>query len=102
MRTFFEAKIGETSTTSGPTTENHEHSTNFGRLWEDSIGELYPGCNKFTKVAFILKMLHIKTIYNISNKTFDIIIKLIKKRRPFLMERHCHTRIEKQSDFVET
>ena len=43
------------------------------------MGELYLGCNKFTKVAFILKMLNIKTICNISNKAFDIIIKLIKE-----------------------
>jgi hypothetical protein len=79
LGTFFEANIGESSTTPGLTTNNHEHSTPFDRLWEDSIGELYPSCNKFTKVAFILKMLHIKMICNMSNKAFDMIIKLIKE-----------------------
>ena len=43
------------------------------------MGDLYPGCNKFTKVAFILKMLSIKTICNMSNNAFDMIIKLIKE-----------------------
>jgi hypothetical protein len=46
------------------------------------MGELYPGCNKFTKVAFILKMLNIKTICNLNNKAFDMIIKLIKEALP--------------------
>ena len=61
METFFKVNIGESSTTRGPTTDNHEHRTGFGRLWEDGMGELYLGCSKFTKVAFILKMLSIKT-----------------------------------------
>jgi hypothetical protein len=82
MRTFFEANIGESSTSWGPTTDNHEHRTGFGRLWEDGMGELYPGYNKFTKIAFILKMLNIKTICNMSNKAFDMIIKLIKEALP--------------------
>ena len=46
------------------------------------MGDLYPGCNKFTKVAFILKMLGIKMICNLSNKAFDMIIKLIKETLP--------------------
>jgi hypothetical protein len=82
MGTFFEANIGESSTTRGSTTDNHEYKTSFSRLWEDGMGELYPGCNKFTKVAFILKMLNIKMICNISNKAFDMIIKLIKDVLP--------------------
>jgi hypothetical protein len=82
MRTFLEAKIGESFTTLGLTTNNHEHKTSFGQLWEDGMGELYLDCNKFTKVAFILKMLNIKTICNMSNKTFNMIIKLIKEALP--------------------
>jgi hypothetical protein len=46
------------------------------------MGELYLSCNKFTKVAFILKMLNIKTICNMSNKVFDMTIKLIREALP--------------------
>jgi hypothetical protein len=35
MRTFLEANIGESYTTQGLTTNNHEHRIGFGRLWED-------------------------------------------------------------------
>jgi hypothetical protein len=46
------------------------------------MDELYLGCNKFTKVAFILKMFNIKTICNMSNMAFDMIIKLINEALP--------------------
>ena len=46
------------------------------------MSELYPGYKKFTKVAFILKMLHIKTSCTMSNKAFDMIIKFIKEALP--------------------
>ena len=32
MGTFLEANIGESSTTQGPTIDNHEHRTSFGQL----------------------------------------------------------------------
>jgi hypothetical protein len=82
MGTFLDANIGEFSTSQGPTTDANEDINSFYRRLEDGLRELYPGCKKFTKIAFILKMLHIKAICNISNKAFDMMIDLIKKALP--------------------
>jgi hypothetical protein len=82
MGTFVDANIGESSTTRAPTTDDHDQRTSFDRLLEDGLHELYPGCKKRSKIAFILKMLHIKTICNMSNKAFDMIINEIKEVLP--------------------
>ena len=78
MRTFSNANMGESSTTSNPTSNDH-YLRPFDKLWKDAQCELYPGCKKFSKLAFIVKLHHIKTIYNWSDKSFDIVIDLIKK-----------------------
>jgi len=80
--TFLDANKGESSASQGPTTGDNEDINSFYRSLEDGLRELYPGCKKFTKIAFILKMLHIKAICNISNKAFDMMIDLIKKALP--------------------
>jgi hypothetical protein len=79
MGTFLDANIGESSTSQGPTTGASEDINSFYRRLEDGLRELYPGCKKFTKIAFKLKMLHIKAICNISHKAFNMMIDLIKK-----------------------
>jgi hypothetical protein len=78
MGTFPDANIGESSTTSDPTNNDH-YKRPFNQLWEDAQRELYPGCKNFSKLAFIVKLLHIKTICNWSDKLFDMVIDLIKK-----------------------
>jgi len=82
MGTFVDANIGEFSTTQGQRTDNHEQRTSFDRMWENDMCELYPGCKKSSKIAFILKMLHIKTICNMTNKAFDMVLNLIKEVLP--------------------
>uniref|UniRef100_A0A2N9G009 DUF4216 domain-containing protein n=1 Tax=Fagus sylvatica TaxID=28930 RepID=A0A2N9G009_FAGSY len=81
MRIFPDANMVESSTTPNPTSNDH-YARPFDKLWEDAQRELYPGCKKFSKLAFIVKLLHIKTIYNWSDKSFDIVIDLIKKALP--------------------
>lgn len=39
--------------------------------------QLYPGCTKFTKFSFLIKLLHMKSIYRISNTAFSSILKLL-------------------------
>jgi hypothetical protein len=78
MGTFPDANMGESSTTPGPTNNDH-YARPFDLLWEDAHHELYPGCKKFSKLAFIVKLLHIKTLCNSSDKSFDMVIDLIKK-----------------------
>ena len=81
MGTFPDANIGESSTTPNPTNNDH-YKRPFNQLWEDGQRELYPGYKNFSKLAFIVKLLHIKTIFNWSDKSFDMVIDLIKKALP--------------------
>ncbi|XP_050278308.1 uncharacterized protein LOC126719839 [Quercus robur] len=79
--TFPDANIGESSTSPGPS--NNDHKTRlFDQLWEDAQCELYPGCKKFSKLSFCMKLLHIKTLCNWSDKSFDLMIDLIKQALP--------------------
>jgi len=78
MGTFMDANIGESSTTQGPTTNDHEQRTSFDQLCVDGLRELYPSNKKISKISFILKMLHIKAIYNMTNKAFDMMVDFIK------------------------
>ncbi|CAN0899524.1 hypothetical protein LINGRAHAP2_LOCUS20324 [Linum grandiflorum] len=40
--------------------------------------ELYPNCTKFTQLSFIVKLLHLKVYNKWSNKSFDMLLKLLK------------------------
>ena len=78
METFPDANMGESSTMLDPTNNDH-YARPFNKLWEDIQRELYPDCKKFSKLAFIVKLLHIKTICNWNDKSFDMVINLINK-----------------------
>jgi hypothetical protein len=79
---FVDDNIGESSIARGPTPYDHEQTSSFYQFWEDGLQELYLGCKKFTQIAFVLKMLHIKSFCNMSNKAFDMMINLIKTALP--------------------
>ncbi|XP_042974567.1 uncharacterized protein LOC122306194 [Carya illinoinensis] len=49
---------------------------NFDELLDDAKMPLYPNCSKFSKLSFIVKLLHIKTIGGWTVKSFDMVIKL--------------------------
>jgi hypothetical protein len=44
----------------------------FHRLVEDAGKELYPGCRNFSKLRFMIRLLHIKFLGGWSDKSFDI------------------------------
>lgn len=54
----------------------------FTRLMRDIEQELYPGCRNFSKLSFIVKLLHLKTINNWSNKSFTLMLELMKEALP--------------------
>jgi hypothetical protein len=81
MGTFPGANAGESSTTPGPTTNDYELRT-FDKVLEDARLEFYPGCKKFSKLSFTMNLLHIKTLCNMSNNAFDMVIDLIKRALP--------------------
>jgi hypothetical protein len=38
---------------------------------------LYPGCTKFCRFSFVVKLLHMKALYRISNYAFTVMLKLL-------------------------
>jgi hypothetical protein len=39
--------------------------------------QLYPGCSKFSRFSFMVKLLHMKSLYRTSNSAFSAIVKLL-------------------------
>jgi hypothetical protein len=44
--------------------------------------ELYPSCSKFSGFSFVVKLLHMKSLYRISNFAFSAVVKLLAKAFP--------------------
>jgi hypothetical protein len=44
--------------------------------------QLYPGCSKFSGFSYVVKLLHMKSLYRISNSAFSIIVKLLVEAFP--------------------
>ncbi|XP_073130868.1 uncharacterized protein [Henckelia pumila] len=51
----------------------------FYKLIDDSQKELYPGCKKFSKLAFIIRLLHLKCLGKMTNKIFDMLLDLLRE-----------------------
>ena len=63
---------------SGP----NEETKRFFKLIEDAGQPLYPGCEEFSKLSFIVEMYHLKCMYNVSDRAFDAFTKLFKRALP--------------------
>jgi hypothetical protein len=42
----------------------------FEVVMKEAKGQLYPGCSKFSRFSFIVKLLHMKSLYRINNFVF--------------------------------
>nr|GEU97721.1 tetratricopeptide-like helical domain, DYW domain protein [Tanacetum cinerariifolium] len=68
-------------------TKNGDHSdegVSYKSLLEECDKELYVGC-KYSNLSFILHLYHIKCIGGISNKTFSMILELLRDAFPHVM-----------------
>ncbi|XP_041025525.1 uncharacterized protein LOC121265933 [Juglans microcarpa x Juglans regia] len=54
----------------------------FQQLLEDARRPLFDGCTKFSKLSFVVKLLHIKSIGGWSIKSFDILLDLLRSAFP--------------------
>lgn len=54
----------------------------FFKLIKDAEQELYPDCKKFTKLSFVVKLFHLKCLGGWSNKTFTMLLELLKEALP--------------------
>ncbi|XP_025682531.1 uncharacterized protein [Arachis hypogaea] len=49
----------------------------FHDLLEDGEQALYPGCSKFSKLSFLVRLYHIKCMCGVSDKAFGLILELL-------------------------
>ena len=64
----------------GNPSDNHESV--FKKLMEEAKQELYPGCSQFTKFSFLVKMLHVKSYYRITNSAFSAQLEILSRAFP--------------------
>ncbi|XP_041003890.1 uncharacterized protein LOC121249241 [Juglans microcarpa x Juglans regia] len=63
-------------------TSNTPIHLNFNELLDDARKPLYPTYTEFSKLSFIVKLLHIKTVGGWTVKSFDMVIKLLQATFP--------------------
>ncbi|KAL6312664.1 hypothetical protein AAG906_018929 [Vitis piasezkii] len=60
----------------------NEDANKFYNLLREAEQELYPGCKKFTKLSFIIRLFHMKCLNGWSNKSFTMLLELLKEAFP--------------------
>uniref|UniRef100_J3MEH0 Transposase-associated domain-containing protein n=1 Tax=Oryza brachyantha TaxID=4533 RepID=J3MEH0_ORYBR len=63
-------------------TVTNEETNKFYRLLEDAEKDLYPGCSTFSTLAFIVQMLNIKCLYDISANAMEALFSMLCKALP--------------------
>ncbi|TYK18968.1 uncharacterized protein E5676_scaffold418G00580 [Cucumis melo var. makuwa] len=61
-----------------------EDTTNniFQDLLNQARNELYPGCSEFSSLNFLVKLMHVKVLNGWSNKSFDMLLELLRAAFP--------------------
>src|SRR3954470_18416077 len=68
--------------------ENIELPTNLAdiekimKLLDENEKELYEGCTEFTRLSFVVRLLHFQSISSLSNVHFDMLLDLLRRVRP--------------------
>ena len=52
------------------------------RLSRDAHKELYPGCKSYSKLSFVVKLLHMMSMNNWSQKSFTMLLQMFKEILP--------------------
>ena len=60
----------------------NENANKFYNLLREAENELYPGCKKFTKLSFIIRLFHMKCLNGWSNKSFTMLLELLNEALP--------------------
>lgn len=59
-----------------------EEGQKLDELFKEVDNELYPGCKKFSSLNFLVKLMHIKVLNRWTNKSFDMLLELLKDAFP--------------------
>ncbi|KAF5459614.1 hypothetical protein F2P56_019550 [Juglans regia] len=77
--TFGDAPEDNTTSPTQPSIPHPSPNSTFDQLLEDALRD---GCTKFSKLSFVVKLLHIKTLGGWSIKSFDMLISLLRSAFP--------------------
>ncbi|XP_019245219.1 PREDICTED: uncharacterized protein LOC109225081 [Nicotiana attenuata] len=66
-----------------------EEAKKFFKLLEEGKQELYPGCENFSKLSFIIRLYLLKSLHGLSDVAFSDLLKLIKEAFPFAQMEEC-------------
>jgi hypothetical protein len=65
-----------------PEDRNEGVASHFKKPIEDAKRELYPGCMNFSRFTFVIKMLHVKSYYRITNSAFTSMMQILSEAFP--------------------
>ncbi|XP_071679853.1 uncharacterized protein [Lolium perenne] len=66
----------------GATDEDNSFLLSLHKLEAESRQELYPGCKNFSKLRFLVRLLHTKMLGGWSDKSFNLLLDLLKEAYP--------------------
>jgi hypothetical protein len=56
----------------------------YAKLLEEAKKELHEGCNTYTRLVFIIRLLYVKSYGRITNRAFDLIMQLLCATLPWV------------------
>jgi hypothetical protein len=62
--------------------EFHDNDSIFKKMMREAKSHLYLGCTKFSRLNFVIKLLHMKSLYRVCNSAFSAILKLLADAFP--------------------
>lgn len=62
--------------------EPHDKDSFLKVVMKEAKRQLYPGCTKFSRFSFVVMLVHMKSLYRISNSAFSAILKLLAEALP--------------------
>lgn len=75
-------QMGEGGAADGSSGDANNDVDDFYRLVDDASQELYPGCKTFSKLNFLVRLLHTKFLGGWSDKSFDMLLDLLREAFP--------------------
>ncbi|KDO43628.1 hypothetical protein CISIN_1g041832mg [Citrus sinensis] len=66
----------------------NEEAQRFYELVKEVEQPLYPDCEKYSNLSFMVKLMHIKCINNWSNKSFNMLLELLNDAFPMCKKMH--------------
>ncbi|KAG5586393.1 hypothetical protein H5410_046827 [Solanum commersonii] len=71
-----------TSSNNGCDNLSESKTKKFDKLLKEAECKLYLGCKKFSKLSFVVKLLHLKVYNHWSNKSFNMLLELLRDSLP--------------------